>query len=161
MAIKIGDQLPSATFMVMGESGPAERSSTDVFDNRRVVLFGVPGAFTPSCHHNHMPGYVQKAADIRAKGIDAIACVSTNDIFVLDHWAEVSGAKGQVEMLADGNADFVKAIGLDLDASGKGLGTRSHRFAMLVENGTVQALEVESNPAEVGASSAESMLGQL
>ena len=161
MGIEIGHRLPDGTFTVMGEEGPAPKSVADVFEGRTVVLFAVPGAFTPTCHRNHMPGFVQSLEAFREKGIDAVACLSTNDVFVLDQWADATGAKGRIEMLADGNADYVRLVGLDLDASAFGLGIRAHRFAMLVEDRVVKDLVVEPNAAEVGIASAESMLAKL
>ncbi len=161
MGIEVGQRLPDGVFTAMGDDGPEKRSVADVFSGRTVLLFAVPGAFTPTCHRNHMPGYVEHADDFRARGVDEVACLATNDAFVLDHWAEASGAKGKITMLSDGNADYVKALGLDLDASGLGLGTRAHRFAMLVVDGEVRELELEPNPAAVGIASAESMLAKL
>ena len=161
MGIEIGQRLPEGRLTVMGENGPEPKTVAEVFGGRTVLLFAVPGAFTPTCHRNHMPGYVEHADAIRAKDVDAVACMSTNGAFVLDHWADATGAKGRIEMLSDGNADFVRAIGLDLDASGLGLGTRAHRFAMLVEDGVVKDLVVEPSPAELGVASAESMLAKL
>ena len=161
MAIEVGQRLPEGTFTVMGENGPERKSVADIFGGRRVLLFAVPGAFTPTCHRNHMPGYVEHVDAIRAKGVDAVACLATNDVFVLDHWAETTGARGRIEMLADGNADYVRAIGLELDASGLGLGTRAQRFAMLAEDGVVKELVLEPNPGEVGSASATSMLERL
>ena len=126
-----------------------------------MLLFAVPGAFTPTCHRNHLPGYLERADEILARNVDAIACVSTNDIFVLDHWSETTGAKGRIEMLSDGNGDFTRAIGLELDLTALGLGKRSTRFAMLIDDGTVAHLEVESNSGEVANSSAATMLEKL
>ena len=161
MGIQIGQRLPEGSFTAIGDSGPEKRTVADVFGGRTVILFAVPGAFTPTCHKGHMPGFVESVDAFRAKGVDAVACLATNDAFVLDHWADATRAKGRVEMLSDGNADYVRAIGLDLDASGLGLGTRAQRFAMLVVDGEVKHLEVEPNPAAVSVTSAESMLGKL
>src|SRR5438105_5461769 len=122
--IKVGDSLPAATFRVMTPHGPASKTTDDIFKGKKVVLFAVPGAFTPTCHKNHLPGFVKNADAIRAKGIDAIVVTSVNDVFVMDAWKKASGAEGKIEFLADGNADFAKALGLSLDASGNGLGTR-------------------------------------
>ncbi|MEM7567911.1 MAG: peroxiredoxin [Pseudomonadota bacterium] len=157
MTIKIGDKLPDATFIVMTADGPDKRSTADVFGGRKIVLFAVPGAFTPSCHANHLPGYVEQADAFKAAGIDAIACTSANDVFVLDAWAKASGAEG-IEFLSDGSATFMKAIGLDADLSGFGMGTRSKRYAMIVDDGVVTALEVEDSPPNVDVSSASHML---
>lgn len=161
MTIRTGDRLPEVNLTVRTDSGPETRGTADFFAGRRVLLFGVPGAFTPTCHRNHMPGYVAQAEAIRAKGIDAIACISVNDIFVLDHWAEASGAVGKVEMLADGNGEFARATGLELDLSGAGFGVRAQRFAMVVDDGVVTELEIEPAAGAVSNSSADSMLARL
>jgi peroxiredoxin len=157
MTIQVGDHLPQATFRVNGPDGPQAKTTDDVFKGRRVVLVGVPGAFTPSCHRNHLPGFVQHLAEIKARGIDAVAVTSVNDVFVLDAWAKASGAEG-IDFLADGNADFAKAAGLDMDGSGFGLGTRSKRYAALVEDGVVRVLNIEESPSKAEASSAEALL---
>ncbi|CAM5770996.1 peroxiredoxin [Bosea minatitlanensis] len=161
MTIKVGDRLPQATFRVMTADGPAAKTTDELFKGKKVVLFAVPGAFTPTCHRNHLPGYVGKAAEIKAKGVDAIMVTSTNDVFVMDAWAKASGGAGVIEFLADGNADFAKAIGLSMDGSGFGLGTRSQRYSMVVEDGVVTALNVEEAAGKAEASGAEAMLGQL
>ncbi len=161
MTIKVGDRLPQATFRVMTADGPAAKTTDELFKGKKVVLFAVPGAFTPTCHRNHLPGYVGKAAEIKAKGVDAIMVTSTNDVFVMDAWAKASGGAGAIEFLADGNADFAKAIGLSMDGSGFGLGTRSQRYSMVVEDGVVTALNVEEAAGKAEASGAEAMLGQL
>ena len=158
--IQVGDHLPQATFRVIGPEGPMARTTDDVFKGRRIALIGVPGAFTPSCHRNHLPGFVQHRAEILAKGVDAIAVTSVNDVFVLDAWSKASAAEG-IEFLADGNADFAKAIGLDMDGTGFGLGTRSKRYSMLVEDGVVRTLSVEESPSKAEASGAEAMLKVL
>ena len=160
MPIAIGQSLPDATFVVMTEDGPDKRTTGDVFAGRKVLLFAVPGAFTPKCHVNHLPGYVKQRDAFREQGVDAIACTSANDIFVLTAWGRESGAEG-IEFLADGSAEFLRAIGLDVDMSGFGMGTRSKRYAMIVDDGTVTALEVEDAPGEVDRSSAEHMLDVL
>lgn len=161
MALKIGDHLPQSTFRVMTADGPAAKTTDEFFKGRKVVLFAVPGAFTPTCHKNHLPGFLDKAAEIRGKGVDAIACVSTNDVFVLDAWSKATGAAGIIDFLSDGNADFARAIGLSLDGSGFGLGTRFQRFAMIVENGVVQFLAVEDAPGKADLSSATAVLAAL
>ncbi|GJD35487.1 peroxiredoxin [Methylobacterium aerolatum] len=158
--IQVGDHLPQATFRVIGPEGPMARTTDDVFKGRKVVLIGVPGAFTPSCHRNHLPGFVQNREQILSKGIDAIAVTSVNDVFVLDAWQKASAAEG-IEFLADGNADFAKAIGLDMDGTGFGLGTRSKRYAMVVEDGVVRVLNVEESPSKAEASGAEAILKVL
>ena len=159
--IKVGDRLPEATFKVMTPDGPANRTTNEIFAGKKVVLFGVPGAFTPTCHRNHLPGYLENLDTLRGKGIDAIVCVSVNDVFVLDAWAKASGAQGRIEFLADGNADFTRAIGLSLDASGFGMGTRSQRYAMLVDDGVVKSINVEDVPSKADISSAASMMKVL
>jgi glutaredoxin/glutathione-dependent peroxiredoxin len=162
MAIQVGDRLPQSKFRTMGPDGkPAERTTDDVFKGRKVVLFAVPGAFTPTCHRNHMPGFVAKADEIKAKGVDAIVVTAVNDVFVLDAWTKQSGCDGKIEYIADGNGDFAKAIGLTVDASGNGLGTRSKRYSMVVEDGTVKALNVEETPGKAEVSGAENLLKSL
>lgn len=159
MTIKTGENLPDSTFMEMGVDGPMPQNTTDIFKGKRVALFAVPGAFTPTCSAKHLPGFVDHAADLKAKGIDEIACVSVNDVFVMGAWGKQSDADG-VRMLADGNGDFAKAIGLEMDGSGFGMGQRSQRYAMVVNDGKVEHLFVEG-PGEFKVSSAEYMLGQL
>ena len=161
MTIKIGDRLPQTTFRVMTADGPGAKTTDDVFKGRKVVLVAVPGAFTPTCHRNHLPGYVRHADEIRAAGIDAIAVTAVNDVFVLKAWSGTTGADGKVEMLSDGNADFAKAIGLSFDATARGLGIRSQRYSMVVEDGVVTSLNVEGTPAEADISGAENLLKML
>ncbi|MDB5557134.1 MAG: peroxiredoxin [Enterovirga sp.] len=161
MAIKIGDRLPQATFRVMTPEGPAARTTDDVFRGRKVALVAVPGAFTPTCDRNHLPGYVQRADELKAAGIDAILVTSVNDVFVLKAWSQSAGADGKVEFLSDGNADFAKALGLAFDGSGFGLGTRSQRYSRIVEDGVVQAVNVEDVPSKADVSSAENLLKLL
>ncbi|MEO9876159.1 MAG: peroxiredoxin [Anderseniella sp.] len=161
MSISVGDKLPEATFTTMTAEGPTQMTTADVFGGRKVVLFAVPGAFTPTCHMKHLPGFVTHAADLKAKGVDTIACVSVNDVFVLNAWADQSGAKDAVTFLADGSANFTKAIGMELDASGLGLGIRSQRYAMLVDDGEVAVLNLEEVPSSAEASSAEKILAAL
>ena len=161
MTIKVGDRLPQATFRVMTEDGPAAKTSDDIFKGRKVALVAVPGAYTPTCDRNHLPGYVQRAGEIRAAGIDAIVVTSVNDVFVLKAWSQSSGADGKVEMISDGNGDFAKAIGLSFDGSGFGLGTRSQRYAMVVDDGVVVALDVEDAPSKADLSGAENFLRRL
>jgi peroxiredoxin len=160
MTIKVGDKLPQATFRVMTADGPAAKTTDELFKGKKVVLFAVPGAFTPTCHRNHLPGYVGKAAEIKEKGVDAIMVTSTNDVFVMDAWAKASGAAGTIEFLADGNADFAKEIGLSMDGSGFGLGTRSQRYAAIIDDGVITELMVESTPG-LDVSSADSVLSKL
>ncbi|MGI9524119.1 MAG: peroxiredoxin [Hyphomicrobiaceae bacterium] len=161
MTIRVGDKLPAATFTVMGADGPAPASTADVFDGKKVVLFAVPGAYTPTCHKGHMPGFVRDVDAIKAKGVDTVACTSVNDVFVMDAWAKDSGAKGKIEMLADGSADFVQKLGLEIDLTARGLGLRSNRYAMLVDDGVVKILNVEAAPPNHESSSAAHMLSQI
>ena len=161
MTIKVGEHLPQATFRVMTSDGPAVKTTDDLFKGRKVALVAVPGAFTPTCNGNHLPGYLQHADAIRKAGVEAIMVTSTNDAFVLKAWSASSGADGKVEMLSDGNGDFAKAIGLSFDGSGFGLGVRSQRYSMLVEDGVVKALNVEDAPSKAEASGAEAFLRQL
>ena len=160
MTIKVGDRLPAAKFMKMGESGPEPVASEDFFKGRRVALFAVPGAFTPTCSAKHLPGFVQHAADFKAKGVDEIACVSVNDVFVMGAWAKDQGVDGKVTLLADGSGDFTKAIGLEMDATKFGMGTRSQRYSMVVNDGVVESLNVEA-PGQFEVSSADYMLAAL
>lgn len=161
MAIKVGDKIPEAKFTVMGTDGPGGKSTADIFSGKKVALFAVPGAYTPSCHKNHMPGFVDRVAELKAKGIDTIACTAVNDIFVLDHWAQDTGAAGKIEILADGNADFAKSIGLEIDLTPFGLGMRSKRYAMLVDDGVVKVLNIEDSPPQVEKSSAETLCSMI
>ena len=161
MTIKVGDKLPQATFRLMTADGPAAKTTDDLFKGKKIVLFAVPGAFTPTCHKNHLPGYLAKAAEIKAKGVDAIMVTSTNDVFVMDAWSKATGGAGVIEFLSDGNADFAKEIGLSLDGSGFGLGTRSQRYSMIVDDGVVTALNVEEGPGKAEISGAEALLAQL
>lgn len=157
MTIQVGDHLPQVTFRVNGPEGPQAKTTDDLFKGRRVVLVGVPGAFTPACHRNHLPGFVANREAILARGIDTIAVTSVNDIFVLNAWQQQSGAEG-IDFLADGNAEFAKAIGLDMDGSGFGLGPRSQRYAMLVDDGVVRVLNIEDTPSKAEVSGAEALL---
>ena len=161
MAIKVGDRLPEAKFRVMTAEGPGWKTTDEVFKGKKVVLFAVPGAFTPTCHKNHLPGFVQNADAIKAKGVDTIAVTAVNDGFVMDAWKKASGAEGKVEFLADGNGDFAKAIDMTLDASANGLGVRSKRYAMLVEDGVVKKLNVEDAPGKADISGADALLKQM
>ncbi|WP_134494355.1 peroxiredoxin [Microvirga pakistanensis] len=160
MAIQVGERLPQVTFRVMTPDGPVAKTTDDLFKGRKVVLVAVPGAFTPTCHRNHLPGYVQKAGEIKAKGIDAILVTAVNDVFVMDAWAKSAGADG-IEFLSDGNGDFAKAIKLTMDGSGFGLGTRSQRYSMVVDDGVVKALNVEDTPSKAQVSGAENILKDL
>jgi glutaredoxin/glutathione-dependent peroxiredoxin len=159
--IKVGDTLPQSTFRIMTADGPAAKTTDELFKGRKVVLFAVPGAFTPTCHKNHLPGFLEHAAAIKGKGIEAIFVTGVNDVFVMDAWAKATGGVGVIEFLSDGNADFVKAIGLSLDGSGFGLGTRSQRYAMIVDDGTVAYLAVEDAPGKADLSGASALLASL
>jgi len=159
MSIQEGAKLPEVSFMTMTTDGPKAVTTQDVFNGKRVALFAVPGAFTPTCSAKHLPGFVEKSALLRARGIDEVACVSVNDVFVMDAWGKQSGS-ADVAMLADGNGEFAKAIGLEMDGSGFGMGPRSQRYAMVVDDGTVEKLFVEG-PGEFKVSSAEHMLSEI
>ncbi len=161
MTIKPGDSVPTATFTVMGPEGPKLRTTDEIFKGRKVVLFGVPGAFTPTCTATHLPGFRDAAEAFKAKGIDEIAVTSVNDVFVMDAWAKQAGAEGKISFLADGNADFARALGLTLDLTERGLGIRSQRYSMLVDNGVVRRLNVEAAPVQAEASSAATLLAQI
>lgn len=160
MTIKQGDTLPEASFTVPGEQGPEPVDTASFFKGRKVALFSVPGAFTPTCSAKHLPSYIEKAAELKAKGVDEIACTAVNDAFVLGAWSKANEADGKVTMLADGNGAFAKALGLEMDGSRFGLGTRGQRFSMVVNDGVVEEINVEA-PGEYKVSSAEHMLGQL
>jgi peroxiredoxin len=161
MTIKVGDKIPAGTMMTMGPDGPKPVSSDELFAGKKVVLFGLPGAFTPTCSAKHLPGYVEKAGELKAKGVDTIACMSVNDAFVMNAWGKDQKVGDAVMMLADGSADYAKALGLDLDLTARGMGMRARRFSMLVEDGVVKAVNIEENPGEAKASGAETMLSQL
>ena len=160
MTIRVGDRLPPASFRVMTPDGPAARTTDDVFTGRKVVLVAVPGAFTPTCHRNHLPGFVERAQEIKAKGVDAIAVTSVNDVFVMDAWAKATGADG-IEFLADGNGEFAQAIGLAVDRTASGFGVRSQRYSMVVDDGVVQALNLEEVAGKADISGAENLLKGL
>jgi len=159
MSITTGDRIPACTIKTMGPDGPADITTEEIFSGKKVVLFAVPGAFTPGCTRTHLPGYVVNADKIKAAGVDTIACMAVNDAFVMDAWGKAQNAD-EILMLADGNGDFTAALGLELDARGFGLGTRCQRFAMIVDDGTVTRLNVESGPG-IDVSSAETIMGQL
>ena len=159
MSIQVGDKVPACTMKVMGEQGPADITTDEIFAGKKVLLFAVPGAFTPGCSMTHLPGYVVNADKIKAAGVDTIVCMSVNDAFVMDAWGKAQNA-GEILMLADGNGELTAALGLELDGSGFGLGTRSQRFAMIVDDGTVSQLNVEAGPG-VDVSSAETMMALL
>ena len=159
MTIKVGDKLPDVKLTKATENGPEAVQSADYFAGKKVALFSVPGAFTPTCSARHLPGYVDKAADLKAKGVDEIAATAVNDAFVMSAWNKSAGSD-DITMLADGNGDFAEALGLTMDGSGFGLGKRGQRFSMIVDDGVVTELNVEQ-PGDFSVSSAEHMLGQL
>jgi glutaredoxin/glutathione-dependent peroxiredoxin len=161
MAIKVGDKVPAGAFGIMKAEGPGSISTDELFKGKKVVLFSVPGAFTPTCSKTHLPSFVQNASALKAKGVDAIACLAVNDVFVLDAWGKSSGAEGKVTLLADGNATYTKALGLELDASGFGMGTRGQRFAMVVKDGVVEKLMVEPSAGQCTVSGGKSVLDTL
>ena len=161
MTIKVGDKVPSATLRYLSPEGPKEITTDELFRGKKVALFAVPGAFTPTCSQRHLPGYVDKAAELKAKGVDTIACVAVNDAFVMDAWGKNQNCGDKVMMLADGSGEFAKALGMELDMKSRGLGVRSQRYSMLVDNGTVKSLNVETQPGQVEASSADAMLKAL
>jgi peroxiredoxin len=160
MTIQTGDRLPDATFRVMTPDGPKEQTTAEVFGGKRVALFAVPGAFTPTCSARHLPGFKDRAADLKAKGIDAIACVSVNDAWVMGAWGEAQGVGSDILMLADGGGEFTRALGLQMDASKFGLGERSQRYAMVVNDGVVEQLNVEA-PGQFEVSTADYMVDHL
>ncbi len=161
MTIKVGERLPNAAVRQVTADGPKPVQTKDYFAGRTVVLFGLPGAFTPTCHKNHLPGFIVGEAAFKAKGVDAIAMTSVNDHHVLSAWSEATGAKGHIDFLADGNGDFAKALGLDVDLSAGGRGPRSKRYSMLVVDGVDKELNVEPQPGKADLSSAEHILKQL
>lgn len=160
MTIKVGDKIPSATLMEMKDGSPKPVKTDELFAGKKVVMFALPGAFTPTCSAKHLPGFVQHVDDMKAKGVDVIACLSVNDAFVMGAWGKSQSADGKVVMLADGNGEFTKALGLEMDATKFGMGTRSQRYSMVVDNGIVKQLNVEE-PGAFSVSSAEHVLKQL
>jgi len=160
MTIKTGDRIPSVKLKHMTAEGVKEITTDEIFRGKKVVLFGLPGAFTPTCSARHLPGYVEKAAEFKSKGVDTVACISVNDAFVMGAWSHDQKAEGKVLLLADGNADFARAAGLEFDGSGFGMGTRSQRYALIAEDGVVKLLNVEK-PGVFEVSGAETMLAAL
>jgi glutaredoxin/glutathione-dependent peroxiredoxin len=160
MAIAVGDKIPSAKLKTMTAEGPKDISTDEIFSGKKVVLFAVPGAFTPTCSAKHLPGFVEKAAEIKGKGVDTIACLAVNDAFVMGAWGKAQNTGDKVLMLADGAAAFTKQLGLDLDLTGPGMGVRSKRYAMVVDNGVLKALSVEA-PGAFEVSSADAILKAL
>lgn len=161
MTIAVGDKLPDATFKVRTSEGLKDLTTQDLTAGKKVVLFAVPGAFTPTCHARHLPSYLENLDALKAKGVDTVACVAVNDAFVLDAWGKNAGADGKIVLLSDGNATFTKAVGLDFDGSGFGLGTRSRRYSMLIQDGVVTALNVEDSPGVMEVSGADTILAGL
>ncbi|HEY7670500.1 MAG TPA: peroxiredoxin [Hyphomicrobium sp.] len=161
MAIKVGDRLPEASFTVMTAAGPAPMTTADAFAGKKVALFAIPGAYTPTCEQQHVPGFVARVDELKGKGIDTIACTAVNDIFVLSQFAKDTGADGKIVFLADGSADFARKIGLDIDLSSRGLGVRSKRYAMLVDDGVVRILNVEDAPPLHDKSSAATLCSMI
>lgn len=161
MSIAVGDKVPAVTLTTMTDEGPSQVQSSDFFAGKKVVLFAVPGAFTPTCHNQHLPGFVSHLDAIKAKGVDTVACISVNDVFVMDAWGKASGADGAVTFLADGNAEFTKGIGLEMDGSGFGMGVRSQRYAMVIDDGVVQSLSVEPQAGQADVTGAEAILASL
>jgi peroxiredoxin len=161
MTIQVGDRLPAVNLKQLTADGIKDVPITELTRGKKVVLFAVPGAFTPTCSEKHLPGFVEQADAIKAKGVDEILCVAVNDPFVLSAWEKARNVNGKVKILSDGNAEFTRAIGLDLDASGFGLGTRSKRYAMVVEDGVVKSLLVEDVPTQAEKSSASAILATL
>ena len=161
MTISVGERMPNAGLFEPGEGGPDKLSSDDLFKGRKVVLVGMPGAFTPTCHHSHLPGFIENRDAILSKGVDEIVVLSTNDTHVLRAWAEATGAKGKLRFVSDGNFDLISQTGLSFDGSGTGMGTRARRFAMIVEDGVVTAIAVEENRGQTAVSSAAQILSKL
>ncbi len=161
MTIQVGDKIPSETLSYMTADGPAEISTDEIFSGKKVVLFALPGAFTPTCSAKHVPGFVQNADALKAKGVDTIACLSVNDAFVMGAWGADQAVGDKILMLADGSGAFTKTVGLELDLTARGMGVRSHRYAMVVEDGVVKSLDLEESPGGLDVSSAESVLAGL
>ncbi len=160
MSIQIGEHLPAGTFKTATADGLKDMTTSELFDGKTVVLFAVPGAFTPTCDAKHLPGYIEQIEAFRAKGVATVACMAVNDVFVMKAWGKASGADGKVLMLADGNGDYTRALGLELDATGFGMGKRSQRFALVVKDGVATQVNVESG-GEFKVSAAEYVLAQL
>src|SRR6202044_2449246 len=161
MSVKVGERLPEAKFRGMVPDGPAVKTTADIFKGKKVVLFAVPGAFTPTCNNNHLPGFLKNADAFKSKGVDTIAVTGVNDVFVFDAWKKATGAGGKIEFLSDGNGEFAKALDLSMDGSGVGLGIRSKRYAMLAEDGVIKQLNVEDAPGKAELSGADNLLKQI
>ena len=161
MTIKPGDKLPDATLMHLTDAGPAPISTEELFGGKTVALFAVPGAFTPTCSNQHLPGFIEKSEELRAAGVDTIVCMSVNDAFVMGAWGKQQGAAGKVMMVGDGNAELTEKMGLSVDSSGFGMGIRSVRFSMIVRDGVLETLNIEKNPGQAVNSGADNLLRQL
>lgn len=161
MSIKIGDKIPPSSFQVMTSEGPTMVSTEDLLNNRTIVLVALPGAFTPTCHDHHVPGYLDNLDALKERGVDEVCIVSVNDIHVMNHWAKATGGAGKLTYFADGNGTFTKAIGLDIDLSAVGMGLRSQRYSMLIKNGVVEQLNIEENAGVADVSAAARILSQL
>lgn len=161
MTIQPGDKLPDATLMHLTDAGPAPISTEELFGGKTVALFAVPGAFTPTCSNQHLPGFIEKSEELRAAGVDTIVCMAVNDAFVMGAWGQQQGANGKVMMVGDGNAELTQKMGLSVDSSGFGMGTRSVRFSMIVRDGVLETLNIEQNPGQAVDSGAENLLSQL
>src|ERR1700674_3490350 len=160
MTIKVGDKMPAGKFTTMGKDGPKKVSAEELFDGKTVVLFSVPGAFTPTCDAKHLPGYVELTDELKKKGVDTVACTAVNDVFVMNAWGKAGNVGDKILMLADGNGEYVKALGLEFNATGFGMGTRGQRFAIIVKDGVAAHVNVEG-PGEFKVSAADFVLNQL
>jgi len=161
MTISVGEKLPDSEFTIMSADGPAKMSTSELCAGKKIILVAVPGAFTPTCHANHLPGFLEHIDAIKEKGVDTVACVTVNDIHVVTAWEKASNNNGKIQFLSDGNADFAKAIGMDIDLGVAGMGTRSMRYSMIVNDGTVETINLEENPGQAVVSSAATVLEQL
>ena len=161
MPIKVGDKLPNANFRVMTAEGPKPKTTDDIFKGKKVALFAVPGAFTPTCNNLHMPSFLNNIDAFKAKGVHTVAVTAVNDVFVMEAWKKATGAAGKIDFLADGNAEFAKAIDMAFDGSGNGLGMRSRRYSMLVDDGVVKKLNIEDAPGKCDISGGQALLGQI
>jgi peroxiredoxin len=161
MTISVGEKLPDSEFTIMSADGPAKMSTTELCAGKKIVLVAVPGAFTPTCHANHLPGFLEHIDAIKEKGVDTVAFVTVNDIHVVTAWEKASNNNGKIQFLSDGNADFAKAIGMDIDLGVAGMGIRSLRYSMIVNDGTVETINLEENPGQAVVSSAATVLEQL
>jgi len=161
MVISVGDKFPSSTFKIMSENGPADISSDELLINKKVVLFAVPGAFTPTCHLNHLPGFLENLEIIKSKGVDDVYVLSVNDVWVMDAWSKSTKGKGKIGFLSDGSATVTKALGMDMDATPAGMGIRSKRYSMIIENGIVKTVNIEEQRGEAIISGSATILEQL